>query len=71
MRSFPCLNCSDRVVGCHATCERYINGKAEHERLKDEINKEKEYGRYANYRSDLAKSDNAKRPKLKYSKKRN
>ena len=19
----PCLNCPDRVVGCHATCEKY------------------------------------------------
>lgn len=26
-----CLNCPDRVVGCHSTCQKYIGQKAEHE----------------------------------------
>lgn len=26
----PCRNCENREVGCHATCDRYINWKAEH-----------------------------------------
>lgn len=26
----PCLNCSDREVGCHSTCERYKQFKNEH-----------------------------------------
>lgn len=24
----PCKNCPDRVVGCHAVCERYFDFKA-------------------------------------------
>ena len=36
MKSFECCRyCDDRVVGCHSTCERYMDAKAKH----DEINK--------------------------------
>ena len=38
MKSFECCRyCDDRVVGCHSTCEKYIEAKAKH----DEINKRK------------------------------
>ena len=33
-----CKGCLDRVVGCHATCEKYINEKAEAERIKALVN---------------------------------
>ena len=26
----PCRNCEDRHVGCHGTCERYIDWKEKH-----------------------------------------
>lgn len=25
---YPCYGCTDRVVGCHATCERYSTAAA-------------------------------------------
>ena len=38
MKSFECCRyCEDRVVGCHSTCEKYIEAKAKH----DEINNRK------------------------------
>ena len=38
MKSFECCRyCDDRVVGCHSTCEKYIEAKAKH----DEINNRK------------------------------
>ena len=39
MASTPCLNCSERRVGCHSTCANYIalceENKAKKEYLKD------------------------------------
>lgn len=28
-----CKDCPDRVVGCHSTCERYIEAKTEHNEI--------------------------------------
>ena len=33
--SNSCFNCSDRIPGCHITCERYIQFKKEHEKKKE------------------------------------
>ena len=34
MRSFECCHyCEDRVVGCHSTCEKYIEAKAKHDAI--------------------------------------
>lgn len=30
-----CKGCKDRVVGCHAECEKYISAKTEYEEEKD------------------------------------
>lgn len=30
----PCLNCGDRVVGCHSNCERYIEYTGDVEKLR-------------------------------------
>lgn len=29
-----CKNCEDRVLGCHSTCEKYLNEKKETENQK-------------------------------------
>lgn len=34
-----CKDCQDRHVGCHSTCERYINAKRTYEEEKIRINK--------------------------------
>lgn len=35
-----CKDCDDRVIGCHATCERYLGEKKEIEELKEKIKKD-------------------------------
>lgn len=32
---FSCKDCTERHVGCHSTCEKYISEKAENDRLRD------------------------------------
>lgn len=35
MRNYsPCLDCSDRQLGCHATCERYMAFKNQSDEFK-------------------------------------
>lgn len=33
----PCVDCEDRKVGCHSTCERYQEWLAEYQKTKQEI----------------------------------
>ena len=37
----PCRDCTQRFVGCHATCEPYKDYKIKHEAEKAERDKEK------------------------------
>lgn len=37
MKHAPCMNCQDRVLGCHSQCERYKGFRAE----LDEINRKR------------------------------
>lgn len=37
MKSSVCHNCTDRSVGCHSICEKYIEESEENERIKKEI----------------------------------
>ena len=37
----PCRHCTDRQVGCHAVCERYLNWEQEHKADKERIRSEK------------------------------
>ena len=43
MAAFTCKDCTDRHIGCHDTCEKYIKEKMDHdlykEKLCSEINK--------------------------------
>jgi len=32
-----CIGCTNRFVGCHSVCERYLTAKKEHEELKDRV----------------------------------
>ena len=36
-----CKDCKDRYVGCHSTCEKYINAKKEYDELQEKIKKSK------------------------------
>ena len=40
--SFPCKDCTDRFVGCHGSCQKYKDAKAEHERKRAVIKKAKD-----------------------------
>ena len=39
--SYPCKDCSDRVVGCHSTCEKYKAAKVDHKEKKEQIYQQK------------------------------
>ncbi len=41
-----CKDCSKRVLGCHATCETYINYKKELEKAREIRESVKEHDRY-------------------------
>lgn len=34
-----CLNCVDRVVGCHGKCKKYISQKKEYDAAKEDLAK--------------------------------
>ena len=34
---FSCKNCNERAVGCHATCEKYLTEKEQHEADKERL----------------------------------
>ena len=41
MRKAPCIKeCESRQPGCHATCQKYLEWKAERELLLEQIHKE-------------------------------
>ena len=42
-----CKDCTDRKVGCHSTCERYMTAKKEWDAEKDRIDKER--GKQSDY----------------------
>lgn len=35
-----CQNCEERHLKCHATCQKYLDAKAENERVKQSMQKE-------------------------------
>lgn len=38
----PCVNCSDRILSCHSTCEKYIAFKEKRNRMNELIRLQKE-----------------------------
>lgn len=47
----PCYGCTERVLGCHSTCERYKERKAKYdERKRKFIEQRNEEGIYESYR---------------------
>ena len=38
MNVTPCKNCQDRTLGCHDKCEKYIEWKAERQKILDKKN---------------------------------
>lgn len=66
---YPCLGCNNREVGCHSTCEKYINAKTENEKQNAEIKKklyadsaQRDYAIHRNYR--MAKRTGVKKGRL-------
>ena len=46
MYNFSCKGCTDRKVGCHSTCEKYLAESAENAKNMEQIRKVKD-GEYA------------------------
>ena len=40
MAIFSCKDCTERHVGCHSTCPKYLQEKAEHDKLREKIQKQ-------------------------------
>ena len=52
----PCKGCTDRVLGCHSTCKKYIDFKLNNEELNRKIRKQGEITGVLNrYSSDKAR----------------
>ena len=52
-----CYKCTDRILGCHSTCQRYADEVAEAERLKQlKRDAEAGYFEYHGYKKDRYKS---------------
>lgn len=53
-----CIDCKDRKMGCHATCEKYLADKKKHLKEKEKISASRrannEYLSYRHYTHDLA-----------------
>lgn len=41
-----CYQCKDRFVGCHSSCERYINAKKLHDEEQSKFRSEKQMNDY-------------------------
>lgn len=42
MKTSPCKDCEEREVGCHSTCEKYIEYKEIHEKETEAIKRERQ-----------------------------
>ena len=55
MNKAPCKDCPDRKVGCHSTCEKYLEFRKERDELNETIQKQrdKEYAEFTRYMQAL------------------
>lgn len=55
-----CKDCTERYVGCHASCQKYVVAKVIHTYKRDKLNKQKELDFNDNYYNRLCQ-ENMKR----------
>lgn len=58
-----CMDCKERVPGCHSTCERYLSDKAKYDEAKAKIKAEREYDIYFSDRINEIQTKKLKRKK--------
>ena len=51
MKKAPCKDCPNRQVGCHSTCEKYIEYKKESDRIREEKHAQNELKQFDRERS--------------------
>lgn len=57
LKTSPCLNCKDRVIGCHSTCKKYKEYFDENEKRKEKLRKKQEVSYVVNgYNKNKTKS---------------
>lgn len=57
IKASPCLNCKDRVIGCHSTCKKYKEYFDENEKRKEKLRKKQEVSYVVNgYNKNKTKS---------------
>ena len=66
--AFSCMNCTERSAGCHSTCEKYINERAELDEQNARKRKEQLIRVYVNnsVSKNLDKNARKKRTKPNY-----
>lgn len=56
IKQSPCLNCKNREIGCHSSCNKYINYNLGRKKYLNERRKENlEYYDYKLYKQDVIK----------------
>lgn len=43
----PCKDCLDRQIGCHSSCEKYLEWNRQHKKDKEELDKKRAYDKQA------------------------
>lgn len=59
-----CKDCTDRQIGCHSTCEKYIQSKEEHEEKRAFLREQKQkQTSYISYVAEVKQRMKAKKGK--------
>lgn len=37
---FPCKDCTDRTLGCHSSCAKYLSTKADYDKKRAEVKRQ-------------------------------
>lgn len=58
-----CMNCKDRVAGCHSTCEKYLDDRAKYDEQKAARKLDREYDSYFSERIQEMRAGKLRRKK--------
>ena len=58
--TFPCKNCTNRVVGCHSHCDAYKKAKTNYDKTREETKRFSDINDFI-FKSIAKKSKNRKR----------
>ena len=65
----PCRDCKDRVIGCHSTCDKYLDYTEYLAKVRRGRNREKQFYEYLaenQFKSTRGRYSNKRKPKYAY-----